>query len=247
MLLKNILASRVDKKVTITNGEMRKLIGAKYSKDEVTVYYHGIVPITFKSTRRGTTWYAKQILPNYYEMPSVGKPMYFEITLKSEDSTGKLLQGLVGSKWSSVKVKPTSKKKATKLSKVTQLSIEEYLIDKNKPVSTDKFSLIRDWAKQRGLYDKGDVKTQFLKLQEETGELAKALLKNDRNEIIDAIGDIVVVLTNLTQLTGIFVEVKGDVTRLRNITIEDCIDTAYNVIKLRTGSMKNGTFVKNER
>ena len=241
MLLKNILASRVDKKVTITNGEMRKLIGAKYSKDEVTVYYYGLVPITFKSTRRGTTWYAKQLLPNFCDMPSVGKPMYFEITLKSKDSTGKLQQGLVGSKWSPVEIKVKPKKK------VTQLSIEEYLIDKNKPVSTDKFSLIRDWARQRGLYLKGDVKTQFLKLQEETGELAKAILKDDTKEVIDAIGDIVVVLTNLTELTGIKIESKHDIREFKQLTIEDCIDTAYNVIKNRTGSMKNGTFVKNER
>ena len=41
------------------------------------------------------------------------------------------------------------------------------------------------------------VKTQYVKLQEEAGELAKALLKNDKAEIKDAIGDIVVVLTNL--------------------------------------------------
>lgn len=241
MLLKNILASRVDKKVTITNGEMRKLIGAKYSKDEVTVYYHGIVPITFKSTRRGTTWYAQQFLPNYYEMPEVGKPIYFEITLKSKDNTGKLKQGLVGSKWSPVKVKVKPKKKAI------QLSIEEYLIDKNKPVSIDKFSLIRDWARQRGLYLKGDVKTQFLKLQEETGELAKAILKDDTKEVIDAIGDIVVVLTNLTELTGIKIESKHDIREFKQLTIEDCIDSAYNEIKNRTGKMQNGTFVKNEK
>jgi phosphoribosyl-ATP pyrophosphohydrolase len=238
MLLKNILASKSDKKVTITNGEMRKLIGTKYSKDEVTVYYHGLVPITFKSTRRGTTWYAKQILPNYCEMPQVGKPVYFQMTLKSIDSSNKLQQGLVGSKWSQVELKDVSKKpkKTTKLNNESALS-EKY----------EYFTLIRKWADDRGLYDKGDAKTQFLKLQEETGELAKALLKDDRNEIIDAIGDIVVVLTNLTQLTGIFVEEKGNVTRLRNIKIEDCIETAYNVIKLRSGSMKNGTFVKNEK
>ena len=228
MLLKNILASKSDKKVTISNGEMRKLIGAEYSKEEVTVWYDGVLAITFKKTRKGTTWYAKEILPKKYVMPVVGKGVYHDIYINSIFS-----------------LKKTPKKSSKK--KPTQISFKEYLIDKNKPVSTDKFSLIRDWANQRGLYEKGDVKTQFLKLQEETGELAKALLKNDRNEIIDAIGDIVVVLTNLTQLTGIFVEVKGDVTRLRNITIEDCIDTAYNVIKLRTGSMQNGTFVKNER
>ena len=37
------------------------------------------------------------------------------------------------------------------------------------------FEQIRDWARERGLYDKGDVNTQYVKLQEEAGELAKAL------------------------------------------------------------------------
>jgi hypothetical protein len=32
----------------------------------------------------------------------------------------------------------------------------------------DKFDLIRQWAKERGIYDKGDVKTQLIKLYEET-------------------------------------------------------------------------------
>lgn len=223
MLLKNNLASKSDKKVTIFNGEMRRLIGKDFKGSEVTIWYKGKYPIKFVNTRKGTTWHARDILPREFEMPRIGYEVYHDIYLTSAEDIIK---------------------KSIKNQKV---KAKEYLIDKNKKVSTDKFALIRDWAKQRGLYDKGDVKTQFLKLQEETGELAKALLKDDRNEIIDAIGDIVVVLTNLTQLTGIFVEVKGDITRLRNITIEDCIDTAYNVIKLRTGSMQNGTFVKNER
>ena len=93
------------------------------------------------------------------------------------------------------------------------------------------FNSIRDWAQQRGLYDKGDTKTQYVKLQEEAGELAKAILKNDRLEIIDAIGDMVVVLTNLAHLEG--------------LAIEECIQSAYNVIKNRTGKMVNGTYVKN--
>ena len=82
------------------------------------------------------------------------------------------------------------------------------------------------------MYDKGNSHTQYVKLQEEAGELAKALLKNDKPEIIDAIGDIVVVLTNLSHLKG--------------YKIEDCIDSAYNVISERTGKMVNGTFVKDE-
>ena len=94
------------------------------------------------------------------------------------------------------------------------------------------FNLIRDWAHQRGLYDKGDVKTQLIKLQEEMGELAKATLENDRPEVIDAIGDMVVVLTNLAHLN--------------EVNIETCIAEAYNVISKRKGKMINGTFVKDE-
>jgi phosphoribosyl-ATP pyrophosphohydrolase len=94
----------------------------------------------------------------------------------------------------------------------------------------DRFQLIRDWAGERGLYTNGDTKTQFCKLMEEGGELGRAILKNDKEEFIDAIGDMVVVLTNLAHLGG--------------VTIEHCIDTAYDEIKTRTGVMSNGTFVK---
>ena len=92
------------------------------------------------------------------------------------------------------------------------------------------YDLIRVWAKEKGIYDKGDSKTQYVKLMEEAGELAKALLKDDKPEIIDAIGDMVVVLTNLA--------------KLENLLIEDCVVSAYNVIKNRKGKMIGGTFVK---
>jgi NTP pyrophosphatase (non-canonical NTP hydrolase) len=105
---------------------------------------------------------------------------------------------------------------------------------------TNEFQSIRDWADQRGIYKKGDIKTQFIKLNEEVGELAKAILKNDELEMIDAIGDIVVVLTNLTQLAPLY---KGD-TVIEKMTIEDCINSAYKVIANRKGKMDNGTFVK---
>ena len=92
------------------------------------------------------------------------------------------------------------------------------------------FENIRQWADERGIYDKGDTKTQLIKLQEEMGELAKATLEKDQEEVIDAIGDMVVVLTNLAHLN--------------NVNIETCIATAYNVISKRKGKMINGTFVK---
>jgi len=93
-----------------------------------------------------------------------------------------------------------------------------------------RFDLIRTWASDRGIYDKGNSHTQYVKLMEEAGELAAALLNDDKPEIIDAIGDMVVVLTNLAKLEG--------------FDIENCVDSAYNEIATRTGVMHNGTFVK---
>jgi NTP pyrophosphatase (non-canonical NTP hydrolase) len=94
----------------------------------------------------------------------------------------------------------------------------------------NEFESIREWAKERQLYSKGDIKTQYLKLLEEVGELSKAIQTNDKEEIIDAIGDCVVVLCNLSH----FADTK----------LESCVNSAYNVIKNRKGKMINGTFVK---
>ena len=92
------------------------------------------------------------------------------------------------------------------------------------------YDLIRDWANNKGIYKSGDSKTQYVKLMEESGELARAILKRDKPEIKDAIGDMIVVLTNLAYLEG--------------FDVEDCVTSAYDVIKNRTGKMENGTFVK---
>lgn len=96
----------------------------------------------------------------------------------------------------------------------------------------NEFKPIRDWATEKGIYVKGDIKTQYVKLQEEAGELAKAIINNDNAEIIDAIGDCVVVLTSIAYFNG--------------VTIEHCINEAYNVISKRKGQMVNGSFIKNK-
>ena len=97
-------------------------------------------------------------------------------------------------------------------------------------IEPSQFDLIRDWADERGLYENGDTKTQALKLVEEVGETCRAILKEDHNEVVDGIGDCVVVLTNLAELQG--------------VSIEECIDRAYNEIKNRKGKMVNGTYKK---
>ena len=110
----------------------------------------------------------------------------------------------------------------------TGIRQQKYCDDSCSEVSM--FELIREWADKRGLYDKGDPKTQALKLVEEVGETCRAILKGNDMEAIDGIGDCVVVLTNLAELLG--------------ESIEGCIEQAYFEIKDRTGKMENGTFKK---
>jgi NTP pyrophosphatase (non-canonical NTP hydrolase) len=92
------------------------------------------------------------------------------------------------------------------------------------------FDLIREWALERDLYAKGDPKTQALKLVEEVGETCRAILKQNDHDIIDGIGDCVVVLVNLAELVG--------------EPLERCVEQAYYEIKNRKGKMVNGTFKK---
>ena len=98
---------------------------------------------------------------------------------------------------------------------------------------TNEFEPIRDWAKERGIYEKGNIDTQFEKLIEEVNELKQGLENENDDEIIGAIGDCVVVLTNLAN----FIDVD----------IEYCINIAYKVIKNRKGVMKNGFFEKDAK
>ena len=125
----------------------------------------------------------------------------------------------------------------------------------------NEFEFIRNWAQKRGILQTGDVKTQVCKLQEEVGELASAVLENDREAVGDAIGDIVIVLTSLASLAerhfrngcqskhglGNIVDSHAHWLECEDcgtFNIETCINKAFDVIKNRTGKMCNGTFKK---
>ena len=87
---------------------------------------------------------------------------------------------------------------------------------------------IAQWHHDRNLIDGSTDQAQFLKLIEETGELAGNLARG--KDIRDDIGDIIVVLINIA-------------TR-NNLTIEECLEVAYDDIKDRKGTMVDGVFIK---
>jgi NTP pyrophosphatase (non-canonical NTP hydrolase) len=87
-----------------------------------------------------------------------------------------------------------------------------------------------DWAKEKGILDKATPMAQGLKTLEEVTEMLNAIRTEDRDELIDGIGDCVVTLIIQAELNG--------------LRITDCLQSAYDVISKRKGSMVNGVFVK---
>lgn len=88
---------------------------------------------------------------------------------------------------------------------------------------------VQNWAMEKGLIP-GDKYKQTLKLIEESGELAGAILRQDYEKTIDSIGDCIVVLIILSEQL--------------NLNFEGCLSYAWNEIQNRTGKMVDGTFIK---
>ena len=89
---------------------------------------------------------------------------------------------------------------------------------------------VSQWHRDRNLIDGSDDKSQTLKLLQELGELSDSVRKE--KPILDDIGDMLVVMINLCERN--------------NVTLEECLQVAYDDIKDRKGRMVDGVFVKEE-
>jgi NTP pyrophosphatase (non-canonical NTP hydrolase) len=89
---------------------------------------------------------------------------------------------------------------------------------------------IERWAYDKEILDKGNTMAQAEKTHEEVLELMAAINDDDKHEIIDALGDI---------LVTIIIQAK-----MQNVKLIDCLQVAYNVISKRTGKMEDGKFKK---
>lgn len=99
------------------------------------------------------------------------------------------------------------------------------------PIQLTGYHLIRQiaqWHHDRNLIEGSDDKSQFAKLIQEAGELSDNICKG--KDIADDIGDIIVVLINIAERN--------------NLTIEQCLEKAWDDIKDRKGKMVDGVFVK---
>ena len=90
------------------------------------------------------------------------------------------------------------------------------------------FIKIIKWANDRNIVKGGTAKDQCLKLMQEVGELSDNLCKG--NSPIDDIGDCMVVLAIIAEQHG--------------LSVNDCLQCAYDDIKDRKGQLIDGVFVK---
>ena len=93
----------------------------------------------------------------------------------------------------------------------------------------EEFEKVRNWGKMRGISG-ADPQVQYQRVLQEVVEIHEALVENDEDEFIDAIGDTIVTLINLAKTKGYLAE--------------DCLQHAFDIIKLRKGINKNGSFVR---
>jgi len=87
---------------------------------------------------------------------------------------------------------------------------------------------IIQWHHDRNLIDGSTDKDQYMKLVQEMGELSDNICKG--KDISDDCGDIMVVLLNIMERNG--------------LSMEHCLEVAYDDIKDRKGKMIDGVFVK---
>ena len=106
--------------------------------------------------------------------------------------------------------------------------------------------LVLEWAKDKGILEKATPYAQAMKTYEEVEELIEAVSAqtkdkfefinskgkqvNTEEEVKDALGDILVTIIIQAELQG--------------LKLENCLESAYNVISKRTGVMQNGQFIK---
>lgn len=77
----------------------------------------------------------------------------------------------------------------------------------------EKFkSNVERWAEARGIYEHSTALAQALKAVSEVGELADAVIKDDKDALKDAIGDTAVCIVNAAKMIGASIrlgEVRG--------------------------------------
>ena len=138
-------------------------------------------------------------------------------------------------------------------------------------------NLILGWAKDKNITTEECIPMQKLKLIEEVGEIANAIVKNKKEEQADGIGDAFVVLTILAEQNAEEFEAVESYSNFEDTELADllamiiyseynvdfgvflelcvkldldivnCVSSAWDEIKDRKGRTEGGVFIKDEK
>lgn len=89
------------------------------------------------------------------------------------------------------------------------------------------------WGKDRDIYSQSNITSQLIKLKEEVQEIEDAYSNSEQMNLLDAIGDCMVVLTHIAHMA------ESD--------LFSSFLCAWSEIKDRKGKMMDGIFVKEEQ
>lgn len=110
------------------------------------------------------------------------------------------------------------------------LYVEKLMSQQKKSKFEELDRKIYHWFLDKDLIHEKNKFQQYAKFQEEAGELASAIIKQDEKARKDAFGDVLVTLLGLSYQTG--------------DNLIECLEIAYNEIKNRKGKTENGNFIK---
>lgn len=86
------------------------------------------------------------------------------------------------------------------------------------------------WAKEKGILKPENHLKQMGKMVSEVGELCDEIIKDNRENQANELGDVLVTVIILAEQL--------------DLNLINCLEIAYNKIKDRKGTTKNGTFIK---
>lgn len=106
--------------------------------------------------------------------------------------------------------------------------IEKIMRDQN--IFEKRQENLFEWFNSKDLIKVENSAKQFMKINEELGELSSAIIKDDRDAEIDAFGDVLITLIGLSFM--------------RDLNLVKCLDIAWNEIKDRKGKVVDGSFIR---
>lgn len=120
----------------------------------------------------------------------------------------------------------------------------------NPIILTSLIPLVQEWGAEKGLHanakSSADLQPQLTKLLEEMGEIAAGVARGNHEQIVDSVGDLLVVLIQFGAIHDKLLGLDRATTTTESY-FEMCLNVAWIEISARKGKTVGGVFIKEEK